>query len=159
MHRISPIFPHHLPGKLKEYRDKYAHHLLLKMSGNGIRDAQPFLESIFSSSQGDFFECPNDEGEKAFLHRFVAVGAGVRYRAIQRREVEDIVVLDVALRRNAAHGQYVRYRTLLLPRVCNWSRADRHGSIYSRIAVRVIPFLMLLYLVTLTGSNKLNLAE
>jgi D-lactate dehydrogenase len=48
----------------------------------------------------DFFECTDPEGEKAFLHRFAAAGAAVRYRAIHRREVEDIVALDVALRRN-----------------------------------------------------------
>ena len=70
------------------------------MSGDGIRDARRFLESIFPSAQGDFFECTDDEGEKAFLHRFVAAGAGVRYRAVHRREVEDMVALDVALRRN-----------------------------------------------------------
>ncbi len=100
MHGISRIFPNHLPRKLTEYRDKHAHHLLLKMSGDGIRDARRFLESIFPSAQGEFFECTDDEGEKAFLHRFVAAGAGIRYRAIHRHEVEDIVALDVALRRN-----------------------------------------------------------
>src|SRR6266478_7142314 len=100
MQGISRIFPDHLPRKLKEYRDKYPHHLLLKMSGEGIREARRFLESIFPSAQGDFFECTDDEGEKAFLHRFVAAGAGVRYRALHRGEVEDMVALDVALRRN-----------------------------------------------------------
>ena len=100
MQGISRIFPNHLPMKLKAYRDKYAHHLLLKMSGDGIGDAQRFLESIFPSASGDFFECTKDEGEKAFLHRFVAAGAGIRYRAVHHREVEDMVALDVALRRN-----------------------------------------------------------
>jgi len=102
MQGISRILPNHLPKKLKEYRDKYAHHLLVKMSGDGILDAQRFLESMFPSTHGDFFECTDEEDEKAFLHRFVAAGAGVRYRAIHRREVEDMVALDVALRRNEA---------------------------------------------------------
>lgn len=97
---ISRIFPNQLPGKLKEYRRKYEHHLLLKMSGDGIRDTKQFLESIFPSAQGDFFECTHDEGEKAFLLRFVTAGAGVRYRAVHRHEVEDMIALDVALRRN-----------------------------------------------------------
>ena len=57
MQAISRIFPNHLPGKLKEYRDKYAHHLLLKMSGDGVHDARQFLASLFPSAQGDFFEC------------------------------------------------------------------------------------------------------
>ena len=100
MQGIGRIFPNHLPTKLKEYRDKYAHHLLLKMSGDGIGDAQRFLASIFPSASGDFFECTEDEGERAFLLRFVAAGAGIRYRALHRSEVEDMVALDIALRRN-----------------------------------------------------------
>lgn len=97
---IGRIFPNHLPRKLKEYRDEYEHHLLLKVSGDGIRDARRFLGSIFPSAQGDFFECTDEEGTKAFLHRFVTAGAAVRYRAVHQREVEDIVAIDVALRRN-----------------------------------------------------------
>jgi D-lactate dehydrogenase (quinone) len=97
---ISRLFPSHLPGRLKEYRDRYPHHLLLKMSGDGIEEARRFLASTFPSAHGDFFECTEEESEKAFLHRFVAAGAGVRCRAVHRREVEDIVALDVALRRN-----------------------------------------------------------
>jgi D-lactate dehydrogenase len=100
MQGIGRIFPNHLPKRLKEYRNKYEHHLLLKMSGAGISEARLFLESIFPTAQGNFFECTEDEGEKAFLHRFVTAGAAVRYRAIHRRDVEDIVALDVALRRN-----------------------------------------------------------
>ena len=100
MQATGRIFPNHLPQRLKEYRDKYEHYLLLRMAGAGIRDARCFLETIFPSAQGDFFECTDEEGEKAFLHRFVTAGAAVRYRAIHRREVEDIVALDVALRRN-----------------------------------------------------------
>ena len=34
------------------------------------------------------------------LHRFAVAGAAVRYRIINHKEVEDIVALDVALRRN-----------------------------------------------------------
>jgi D-lactate dehydrogenase (quinone) len=97
---ISRLFPKHLPGRMTEYRDRYEHHLMLKMAGTSIGDARRFLESIFPSAHGDFFECTDDEGEKAFLHRFAAAGAAIRYRAIHRREVEDIVALDVALRRN-----------------------------------------------------------
>lgn len=97
---ISRLFPNHLPRKMKEYREEYEHHLLLKMSGNGIREARSFFESIFPSPQGDFFECTDEEGTKAFLHRFVAAGAAVRYRAVHQHEVEDIVAIDVALRRN-----------------------------------------------------------
>jgi D-lactate dehydrogenase len=100
MQAISRLFPQHLPRRMMEYRDKYEHHLMLRMAGLGIGDARRFLESILPSAQGAFFECTNDEGDKAFLHRFAAAGAAIRYRAIHRREVQDIVALDVALRRN-----------------------------------------------------------
>jgi len=100
MYLISRIFPSHLPRKMKENRDKYEHYLMLKMSGVGIVDARQFLAARYPSELGDFFECTDDEGEKAFLHRFAAAGAGVRFRAIYEHEVDDIIALDVALRRN-----------------------------------------------------------
>jgi D-lactate dehydrogenase (quinone) len=100
MQMASYLFPKHLPKRITEYREKYEHHLMLKMAGPGIDEARSFLKSIFPSVPGAFFECTDAEGEKAFLHRFAAAGAAVRYRAIHRREVEDIVALDVALRRN-----------------------------------------------------------
>ena len=100
MYGISRLFPNHLPARMEEYRDKYEHHLLLRMSATGITEARSFLQSIFPSPHGDFFECTAEEGEKAFLHRFGAASAAVRYRAVQSREVEDIVALDLALKRN-----------------------------------------------------------
>ena len=100
MQAISRLFPGHLPKRMKTYRERYEHHLLLRMAGKGMGDARSFLKTMFPSAQGDFFECTKDEGEKAFLHRFAAAGAAIRYRAIHRGEVQDIVALDVALRRN-----------------------------------------------------------
>lgn len=85
---------------MKGYRDRFEHHLMLKTSRPGVDEARRYLSSIFPSSGGDFFECTPEEGEKAFLHRFATAGAAVRYRAIHREEVEDIVALDVALKRN-----------------------------------------------------------
>jgi len=96
----SELFPRHLPKRMTDYRDRYEHHLILKMSGAEIAEARSFLQSIFPSANGDFFECTPVEAEKAFLHRFAAAGAAVRYRAIHREEVEDIVALDIALKRN-----------------------------------------------------------
>ena len=58
--------------------------------------------SIFPTASGDFFECTAEEGTAAFLHRFAVAGAAVRYREVHRHEVEDIVALDIALRRNDA---------------------------------------------------------
>ena len=97
---LSRLFPPHLPRRIKEYRHRFEHHLMLKMSGSGITEARTYLASVFPSARGDVFECTREEAEKAFLHRFAAAGAAIRYRAIHRDEVQDIVSLDVALRRN-----------------------------------------------------------
>jgi D-lactate dehydrogenase len=83
-----------------DYRDRFEHHLMLRMAGPGIDEARAYLTKTFPSTSGDFFECTADEGSQAFLHRFAVAGAAVRYRAIHAREVEDIVALDIALPRN-----------------------------------------------------------
>ncbi|MGD0102868.1 MAG: D-lactate dehydrogenase [Rhodopila sp.] len=100
MQAISTLFPKHLPKRMTEYRDRFEHHLILKMADDGIEEAREYLKSRFPTKNGDFFECTPKEGDKAFLHRFAAAGAAIRYRAIHERDVEDIVALDVALRRN-----------------------------------------------------------
>ncbi|ACB97008.1 D-lactate dehydrogenase [Beijerinckia indica] len=100
MQAVSRLFPSHLPPRMKDYRDRFEHHLMLKMAGPGIEEARTYLRSIFPSAKGHFFECTPEEGVKAFLHRFATAGAAIRYRAIHRQEVEDIVALDIALRRN-----------------------------------------------------------
>jgi D-lactate dehydrogenase len=70
------------------------------MADDGIEEARAHLKAVFPSATGDFFECEPREGEAAFIHRFAVAGAAVRYRAIHSAEVEDIVAIDVALRRN-----------------------------------------------------------
>lgn len=98
------LLPQHLPVRLREYRDRYQHHLLLKVAGAAIEETQQFLGQFFSQyteQQANYFACSTSEGEKAFLHRFVAAGAAVRYHAIHATEVEDILALDIALPRNS----------------------------------------------------------
>lgn len=97
---IARLFPDHLPIRIKEYRDNFEHHLLLKMADAGIAEAARYFASRFPSATGDAFECTDEEAERALLHRFAVAGAAVRYRALHRQEVEDIVALDVALRAN-----------------------------------------------------------
>lgn len=97
---VSTPFPKHLPKRLYDYRDRFEHHLILRMAGDGVEEARTYFASIFPSASGDFFECTPDEARKGFLHRFAVAGAAVRYRAIHHRAVEDIVALDIALPRN-----------------------------------------------------------
>ena len=106
MQVLSRLAPSHLPKRLRQYRDAYEHHLILKVSGDGIDEAEALLSRLLPSgdggdaSAGAYFKCTVAEGKKALLHRFAAAGAAVRYHAIHRRQVEDILALDIALRRN-----------------------------------------------------------
>ncbi|HZU65420.1 MAG TPA: D-lactate dehydrogenase [Novosphingobium sp.] len=102
---LADRLPQHLPARLLAWRDRYEHHLMLRMAGpdgdsGGIAEARAWLGAHFPSATGGFFECSQEEAEAAFLHRFAAAGAAIRYRAVHARAVEDIVALDIALPRN-----------------------------------------------------------
>jgi D-lactate dehydrogenase len=70
------------------------------VAGDCIDLTREVLGAHFSGGNGSVFECTGEEATKAFLHRFAVAGAAVRYRALHPDEVEDIIALDVALRRN-----------------------------------------------------------
>ena len=101
MQLLSKVMPEHLPKSLWAYRDKYEHHLIVKMGGKGVQEAREFLKTYVSdATKGGYFECNAEETQAAMLHRFAVASAAIRYRAIHEKEVEEIVALDVALRRN-----------------------------------------------------------
>ena len=98
---LSKFLPSHLPKRMNEFRDLYEHHLVLRIENQDVEQVQQFLQHYFSShNTGNYFHCTEEEGRKAFLHRFAVAGAAIRYRDTHRSEVEDIVALDIALRRN-----------------------------------------------------------
>jgi D-lactate dehydrogenase (quinone) len=98
---LMDLLPSHLPPRMRAFRDRYEHHLLLRIAQRDAGWTEFFLKQHFAAStSGGFFTCDADEGRKAFLHRFAVAGAAVRYREVHRDAVEDIVALDVALRRN-----------------------------------------------------------
>lgn len=100
MQLISKILPDHLPKSMRNYRDKYEHHLILKMGGEGVEEARAFLKEYFATHGGAFFECNAEETQAAMLHRFAVASAAIRYRSVHDDEVEDLVALDIALRRD-----------------------------------------------------------
>ena len=100
MQFASKLWPSMLPKRMTEYRQRFEHHLIMKMSNDGIDEARTFLTEHFSNHEGAFFECTGSEAGIAMLHRFAAAGAAVRYQAIHEKDVEDILALDIALRRN-----------------------------------------------------------
>lgn len=97
---LTALLPDHLPPRLRAYRDRYEHHLLLKVSTRDAEATRAFLDGFFDGRDGGLFACDADEGRKAFLLRFAVAGAAVRYRAVHAAQVQDIVALDVALRRD-----------------------------------------------------------
>ncbi len=94
------LLPEHLPPRLNAYRDRYEHHLMLRMGGEGIAEARDYLARHFPTQSGAFFECTPEEGRCAYLNRFAVGGSVVRFRDVHPDEVEDIVALDIALPRN-----------------------------------------------------------
>ncbi|PKQ39268.1 D-lactate dehydrogenase [Pseudomonas sp. YY-1] len=98
---LMNLLPSHLPPRMREYRDRFEHHLLVRVSNDTLEQTRSFLTEYFNGSDsGAYFECDADEGRKAFLHRFAVAGAAIRYRESHRSSVEDILALDIALRRN-----------------------------------------------------------
>jgi len=102
MQAMSYLWPNHLPKRMEDYHQKYQHHWILEMSGEGIEEARSYLKTFFTKHEGDYFECTPEEGDKAILHRFVAGGAIGRYHIIKRNEVGAMMTVDIALRRNEA---------------------------------------------------------
>jgi D-lactate dehydrogenase (quinone) len=100
MQFASRLAPKVLPKRLTDYRDRYEHHLILKMRDGGVAEARTFLKTFFAVRDGDYFECTEREGKMAGLNRFAAAGAAIRYQNVHQNEVEDILALDIALKRN-----------------------------------------------------------
>lgn len=100
MQIAAKLWPRVLPQRMTAFRDTYEHHLILKMKNSGIDEAKGWLPKFLEGRDASFFACTPREAKIAGLHRFAAAGAAVRYMAIHSSEVEDIIALDVALRRN-----------------------------------------------------------
>ena len=93
---LARLFPAHLPKRLRDYRQRFEHYLMLQVAADSL-DA---TRALLAESGVAHFECTPDEARRAHLHRFVAAGAGIRYQIIHAKEVADMVALDIALRRN-----------------------------------------------------------
>lgn len=103
LQKLSALLPAHLPARMTDFRRRYEHHLILKAGGAGVAESRALLAEMFDGGDnGAFFECDAAEAQAAMLHRFAVASAAVRYRAVHHRDTEDIVALDIALRRNDA---------------------------------------------------------
>lgn len=97
---LSKLWPETLPRKMLAFRKTFEHHLMLKVSRESAAETEQIISETLEGDRGDWFRCTKDEGDRAFLHRFVAGLAVSRYRVMHQHEIAGIVSLDVALRRN-----------------------------------------------------------
>ncbi|SMP01267.1 D-lactate dehydrogenase [Shimia sagamensis] len=100
MQFAARLWPNVVPKRMRAFRKAYPHHLILKMRDGGIEEARTLLSEMTANGALDFFECDDREAKMAGLLRFAAAGAAVRYMNVHSAEVEDIIALDIALRRN-----------------------------------------------------------
>ncbi|MEQ8823199.1 MAG: D-lactate dehydrogenase [Filomicrobium sp.] len=98
MQLMMRFVPGALPRRMLQYRDRFEHHLILKVSADQTAQVESILDEV-PGRQG-WFLCNAAEAKKALLHRFAAAGAAARYGAVHPGKVEDILALDIALRRN-----------------------------------------------------------
>lgn len=100
MQALSAVWPKILPKRMIEFRERFEHHLIIKTRDDGIAETQNYLDQAFAGKEADYFACTAREGKMAGLHRFAAAGAAIRYQNVHADEVEDILALDIALKRN-----------------------------------------------------------
>ncbi len=100
LHGLAQMTRSHLPRRMNAFRDRFEHHLILKVAGDGVTEAKQYFSSLFPSDGGDYFYFTEVEARRALLHRFAVAGSAIRFRAMHSDAVEDIVALDVALKRN-----------------------------------------------------------
>ena len=99
---FASILPAHLPKRMREFRDKYEHHLVIKANDSVIEDVQTLLSGCRDNADMElaYFECNPKEAKAALLHRFVAGNASGRFKLVHKDKVGDLLPFDIALRRN-----------------------------------------------------------
>lgn len=106
---LTCFWPQHLPQSLRSFRDNYEHHLILKMTDAGIEEAYEYLKKSYASAANDgctgFIVCNEKEAKAAYLHRFAAAGAAIRYQIMHNRTLGEVLALDIALKRNETQWQ------------------------------------------------------
>ncbi|ATG52981.1 D-lactate dehydrogenase [Brachybacterium vulturis] len=100
--KLFSLVPEKIPPRLVGFRDRYAHHLLLVVSGSQREATARLLEEFFAAPEheGAFFECDAEEAESATLIRFGVASAASRCFVMHRAEASAMVTFDVALRRD-----------------------------------------------------------
>jgi D-lactate dehydrogenase len=102
VHHFAGLFPSQTSAKLHDWNQRFEHQLILTVNGQSVLETEKFLTAIKEISDLDYFICTEKEAKSAYLLRFSAAGAAVQYAEVNSKEVESIVALDIALKRNDA---------------------------------------------------------
>ncbi|WP_066481332.1 MULTISPECIES: D-lactate dehydrogenase [unclassified Sphingomonas] len=89
-----------LPPRLRGFRDRFDHHLILRMADDGIAEARRWLDAAFDGVDGAFFEATPDEAAAALQLRFCVASAAIRMQALGAERAGGLVALDLALPRD-----------------------------------------------------------
>ena len=100
MQFLSNFWPNHLPKKMETFRDQFEHHWIIEMTDEGINEAEIYFKDFFNDKKGDIFVCNSQEGKKAMLHRYVSASAIGRYQALNKKNIGEMMSLDIAFPRN-----------------------------------------------------------
>lgn len=100
IYKIAKVFPSQTPDKLHQWNRKYEHQLILTVKGSAKEETESLLDDIKNRHGVNYFLCDEADAKSAYLLRFAAAGAAVQYASINHQEVESIVALDIALKRN-----------------------------------------------------------
>ncbi len=101
LYRISRILPGHLPRRIKCYRTKYKHFLIILSSKENIEETNQMLDMLNQSVDNfDFFQATDTEAKDILLHRFVAGLAPKKFQLINKDISGSLLPLDIALPRN-----------------------------------------------------------
>jgi len=100
MQFLCNFWPNHLPKKMEAFRDQFEHHWIIEMTDDGINEAEIYFKDFFKDKKGDFFICNSNEGKKAMLHRYVSASAIGRYQALNKKNIGEMMSLDIAFPRN-----------------------------------------------------------
>jgi D-lactate dehydrogenase len=92
---FSRFLPEALPRRFLEFRASFEHHLILPVT----KDSTPRTERLLDDLLGphEWFVCSPKEAKKVMLHRIVAA---VRYTAVNTEVADQVLALDIALRRD-----------------------------------------------------------
>lgn len=75
---------------MTDYRDRFEHHLLVRVAEAGVAEASTYFKSVFPSVKGDYFECAAAEANKAFLHLSVANSQILRYGSVREQSCAEL---------------------------------------------------------------------